>query len=359
MRYRLLTTAIALAASTPAFATPMIGQLYNFGDSLVDDGKTFGVAPFTANPAVAPYSFPVSPPYSSGRHSNGRMWTEQLAERLGAPQQVDQNFAFGGATSRLIDDPASLLQTLGNFSGQIDLFARAFGGFGPNDLVTVTFGGNDVPLVVRDAARGRAPLAHGLQRSVDAVVGGLERLSALGATRFLVSDVPRVSFVPFIAADPAGFERDFGATVAAADAAGANYNRLLEAALADFALRAGADVQLLALDGLFSRIFADQAAFGFENLDEECLLTRSTARVPRFNSAIDCRDPAVAEATLFWDQNFHPTAAGQAVIAAEAFASLNRVPGPGGPWLMLAALGMLGAVLWRRADGGAAMLPAR
>lgn len=336
-------TAILLSANiAPLQAAAISGRLYNFGDSLSDDGKTYGTAPVTADPANgAPYSFP-APPYVAGRYSNGLMWTEYLANQLGAPQQGDQNFAFGGATARVITDPSDPFQSVFNFDSQITLFEQAFRRLGDGDLVTVSFGGNDLPLIARQAARGEVALQAGLQRDIDAVIDGLDRLAKLGGSEFLVANVADLSLVPFIDADPAAFERDFGASVAQINAIGDQFNADLSTALNAFQTRSGSQVRVLDVNGLFDRIVADPAAFGIANVKEECLSTRSTARTPRYNAAIDCRNPAVADATLFWDQNFHGTTATQRIIAEEALATLAMpVPEPASWTLLLGGLTMV------------------
>ncbi|MEO0820864.1 MAG: DUF4214 domain-containing protein [Pseudomonadota bacterium] len=307
------------------------GNLYAFGDSLVDDGQTFGTFPLAPSFGGAP--FPASPPYAEGRYSNGPMWTEYLADSLGIPSLEDRNFAFGGATAGLIDDPEDPLQTLANFDGQIDLFQQSFGRLGPDDLVTVTFGGNDLPLVARRTAETGAALEEGLADTVAAIVAGLDRLAGLGAERILVTNLPDLGLVPFVAADPAGIEAAFGISPAGLSALTGTFNSLLAEALGSFEARTGLAVSLFDAFGFFEAVVADPAAFGIENVEEEVLLTASTALTPVFNPAIDGQDPAVADATLFFDQNFHPTTAVHRQFATAIEAALlaedTVPPGPG------------------------------
>ena len=67
-----------------------------FGDSLSDSGNVFA-----ATEAVLAEAIPVSPPYDEGRFSNGPVWVDILAEKLGLQLhpflQGGTNFALGGA----------------------------------------------------------------------------------------------------------------------------------------------------------------------------------------------------------------------------------------------------------------------
>lgn len=65
-------------------------QLIAFGDGLTDQGR-WGT--LTNN------RYPPSPPFHGGRWTNGPVWTEVLAEKLGIPLKPELNFALGGATT--------------------------------------------------------------------------------------------------------------------------------------------------------------------------------------------------------------------------------------------------------------------
>src|SRR6516164_3574154 len=74
-------------------AVPSVySNLIVFGDSISDTGNGFL---FTGGVATAP-------PYFDGHFSNGPMWVEVLADRLGLPAPAPSlgggtNYAFGGA----------------------------------------------------------------------------------------------------------------------------------------------------------------------------------------------------------------------------------------------------------------------
>jgi phospholipase/lecithinase/hemolysin len=83
-----------LAIGTSPLAATDISQLVIFGDSLSDTG----------NSARSLSTCCPRPPYFDGRFSNGPVWVDRLAERLGVPIPVASllggtNYAFGGGTT--------------------------------------------------------------------------------------------------------------------------------------------------------------------------------------------------------------------------------------------------------------------
>jgi phospholipase/lecithinase/hemolysin len=91
----LLATACGTGPNTntsetmPANGKPFT-QLIAFGDGLTDMGR-WGT--LTNN------RYPPSPPFHGGRWTNGPVWAEVLAGKLGIPLKPELNFAMGGATT--------------------------------------------------------------------------------------------------------------------------------------------------------------------------------------------------------------------------------------------------------------------
>jgi len=79
-----LIAVVPQAAQAANLSLQDIDQIYVFGDSLSDTGNAFSR---TGSPP---------PPYFNGRFSNGPVWVEYLADRLGLPRNPSTNFAFGG-----------------------------------------------------------------------------------------------------------------------------------------------------------------------------------------------------------------------------------------------------------------------
>src|SRR5574338_599415 len=83
MSRRALCLLVLIAAA--AYGAPFT-NLFFFGDSLSDTGNVYSVTSLlnAATLGLVPVQ-PLSPPYFNGRFSNGPLWTEQVATRLGQP----------------------------------------------------------------------------------------------------------------------------------------------------------------------------------------------------------------------------------------------------------------------------------
>ena len=84
---------LLLASWSASSRADPITQIVSFGDSLSDVGNTY-----------SQYGYPASPPYAAGRYSNGPIWLDHLASKLGvaAPKaSVNGGFdyAWGGAAT--------------------------------------------------------------------------------------------------------------------------------------------------------------------------------------------------------------------------------------------------------------------
>ncbi|TDH58975.1 ScyD/ScyE family protein [Dankookia rubra] len=297
-------------------ATYTVSHLYSFGDRLVDDGGSYGAAAVAqAAGQPAPNASPV---YYQGGFSDGPNWTDNLAKILGAQQTdgEDNNFGYVLATARPIEnplDPFTGQTTLNTFEGQIDAFQQAHAYFSANDLVTVTFGGNDLTLPSNLSPE------EGITESVQAIVDGLDRLADLGAHHFVITNLPDLELAPLFK-DP-DFLQQLGAEPGSFQPLVAEFNARLADAVHAFEGERGVDVTLLDVHKLFDAIADDPAAYGFNDVDQPVLaappLQPGTPTV--YNPAIVGQDPAVEHASLFIDPFFHPTALGQAILAETAW----------------------------------------
>ena len=313
---------------------PLIGgapvdQLFVFGDRATEDGGAFGKA---AVAEAAGIDLPIdAAPYSpSGTFTDGLNWTTYLARILGVEQGStpddpdasadggpDTNFSYLDATARELDNPFDPLQRftqLTDFDGQIDAFEEDYEAFSDDDLVVVSFGGNDLTL---PPAEGVSP-QEAAGASIQATIDGIARLAELGATKLLVPNVVDVEIVP-IFSDPA-FQEALGVPPGALTQAVTAYNAALEGALEAIEATSDLDITVLDLNGLFESIVAEPGAYGFVNTDEPVLITPPNADVeaPVFNPAIVGQDPLVQHATLFLDVLFSPTALAQSIMAETA-----------------------------------------
>ncbi|HLM38419.1 MAG TPA: SGNH/GDSL hydrolase family protein [Microvirga sp.] len=245
--HSLVISAALILMSPTAQAMPAFDQIVVFGDSLSDHGN-------------------------AGRSSNGPVWVEHLAERLGLTLRPSRmggtNFAVGGA--RL--DPRS-----GNTSlrAQASAYLRAPRS-GGRSLHIVYGGGNDLLAAVGDP-RAQAMIEAAVA-SLKSIVADLARQ---GATDILVPNLPGIGITPAV--------RSQGAqAVAAANQLAGRFNAALDGALSGFAGSTGVRVHRLDVWQLAERVQADPAAAGFIDIANPCSQRRS------------------CEGYLFWD-GVHPT----------------------------------------------------
>jgi len=305
-----------LALSNGQGGTFTASHLYNFGDRLADAGNAAALAKSlgqTTDLSTAPFS-------PTGNFSDGPKWTTDLAQMLGLTQPgQDTNFAYENATARPLTnpfDPNQAQAPLTNFSGQIQQFEQAGQTFSANDVVTVTFGGNDITLP------SNLPVDVGISLSVDSILGGMQQLADLGAKHFLVSNLPDITLAP-IFSDPA-FQAATGSTPATLQPLVDQFNAKLTAGVAQFGANTGLDVKEFDLHTLFNGIAANPSNYGFANVAQPVLAAPPGATpAPVYNPAIVGQDPAVQHATLFTDPFFDPTALGQALIAQTARSTLT------------------------------------
>ncbi len=310
-----------LALSGTNGSSYIASKLVVFGDRLADNGntaaleKSLGQTPGTS-----------APPYSTtGNFSDGPQWTTDLAQMLGATAPSQQeNFAFEDATARALGVPDPFAPdasktNLATFAGQIQQFQKQDGSFTSNDLVSVTFGGNDISLPSNES-----PL-QGVTDSVNAIISGLGQLADMGAKHFLVSNLADITLAPLFS-DPA-FQAATGATPALFQGLVSDFNTQLAAGLSNFKSQTGLDVKTLDLHTLFNGISTNPSDYGFTNVSQPVLSsTPGINTPPAYNPAIVGQDPQVEHSTLFLDQYFDPTALGQAIIAQTARSTLTATP---------------------------------
>lgn len=254
------------APERPAVAAPQppYRSLVILGDSLSDTGN-------------------------AGRFSDGPVWVEVLAERLGAVATASQrggaNYAVGGA--RLHGGAQSLRAQADRYLGTLPP-----SGAGAGTLHVVFGGGND--LLAAPFAPNKATL---VPDAVGSLRGILDDLAAHGARAFLVPNLPDIGVAPQVAA--------FGPQVRGlARTLSREFNRALAAVLDGFVAdqrRLDRAVTLHRLDvwALAETVMADPAAAGFRDVTRPC------------------PGRGACDGHLFWD-GLHPTARAHARLAGAA-----------------------------------------
>jgi phospholipase/lecithinase/hemolysin len=250
---------------TPLDAAPAFTGLVVFGDSLSDNGN-------------------------AGRFSNGPVWVEHLAARIGLDLQPARNggtnHAVGGARAR--GGPTDV-------GAQVAAFLAARGGaVDRNALYVVYGGGNDL------LAAALAPDRDAVAREAATALGSaVDDLAAAGAGRILVPNLPDIGIAPLVRAQGAAWASEARRLTRA-------FNTTLQRALARVEAARSATILRLDVFALAERVMADPAAAGFRDVTNPCLGTS-------------------CEGALFWDP-VHPTTRAHARLAAAALPVLATAP---------------------------------
>lgn len=299
-------------------------KLVVFGDLLADNGNAAAVEEAlgqTPSYLTAPYS-------STGDFSDGPKWTTDLVYSLGLHRPSQQeNFGYEGATAGTLGEtsnpvnPTGGLTPLDTFAGQVQQFKQQDGAFASSEVVSVTFGGNDIFLASALSLAGTASSGQVITDSVNAIISGLGQLADLGAKHFLVSNSPDVTLAPIFSS--AEFLAS-GATAAGVQSLVNDFNTQLAAGLSAFQSQKGLDVKTLDLQTLFNNIVAAPSDYGFTNVTHPVLSSLpGTGSTPVYNTAIAGQDPQVEHGSLFLDPLFDTTERGQMLIAQAAHSALT------------------------------------
>lgn len=172
--FLLLLMVVGLVCVIVGLRRPAFSGLVVFGDSLSDVGNVYI------------YTKKVTPkaPYFEGRFSDGRLWIEFFAERMGfeVPRpslEGGMNYAYGGA--RTGDGDRDGKPDIGK---QISQFLEKTGGRVKKRQLLVVCGG------CNDFVRGN-PL-----ETVPNIVNNITRLADAGGKEFLVSNFPPIGGLP-------------------------------------------------------------------------------------------------------------------------------------------------------------------
>jgi len=245
----------AILALTALLSIPLpAGQMVVFGDSLSDGGAYFWL----------------------GRFTNGDLWHEYLADRLGHERATVNGGLFTPGPSGLnLAVGGSLVSDL---QAQVDRYTgRHFWLSG--DLCTLWIGGNDL----RNDPGQNMPL---LASQIGNIIA---QLAGLGIDHFLVPNLPDLGAIPESPGDTA---RTAG-TIA--------FNSALAAELDARATALNVTIDRLDIFALFNELLANASDYDFSNTTGEWLQNQND-------------NP---NEYVFWD-NIHPTTRSHSLIAAAA-----------------------------------------
>jgi phospholipase/lecithinase/hemolysin len=232
-------------------------NLVVFGDSLSDNGNTFGSVDLP------------KAPYYDGRWTNGPNWVDYFSQFAGIPdvsaflRNRGTNFAVGGSTSLYL--AGEIATYLANNGGRAD----------PTNLYVIWIGADDFQA-------GLTP-----QQTSAAIETEVVALGRAGARYLLLLTVPDISLTPNAIAGG-------GAEVHAAKEFVATANTTIRAQIPIYALIAGIDLILVDVNPLLTQLVYTPTAFGFAN---------SVGVAYNPNTGVVVPDP---NEYVFWD-GFHPT----------------------------------------------------
>jgi phospholipase/lecithinase/hemolysin len=262
-----------------------------FGDSLSDTG----------NYATRYIDQVLPPPYDGGRWSNGPVWVEVLAERLGLPLPVDSshggtNYAWGGGTTGSVAGSV-------NMDVQLQRFLQSRQP-SEDELFIVWGGANDFFLGQTN------PLAP-----VGKLTNIISQLTQAGAKNFLVVNLPeRIGIYPDLNNRLSQLAPTF--------------NSELWAALDELqSSTQGLNIVKFDFHELYDMIAANPSRFGFSNLEQpacsDCALWDLSQRPTGYVFGNVVLNP---DQYYLWD-DVHPSAAAHRVIGDAAYALLDPLPG--------------------------------
>jgi phospholipase/lecithinase/hemolysin len=200
------------------------------------------------------------------------------------PQQTT-NFAYGGATTgsdRTLGVPGLL--------AQVQTFTKAERQANPETLYVIWAGANDY---LHGATNPTMSIANLSQ--------AIESLSAIGAKKILVANLPDLGKLPATRNN---------ANASALSSLTRTHNLGLAQFLNRFKQTLDSDAQIIALDvnSLYQEAITNPAKFGFTNVISACLTNQTI-----------CRN---SDKFLFWD-GIHPTTATHKILGEKAFSALK------------------------------------
>lgn len=284
-RHLLAAIVLSVVVTQSAFAANGFSKLVVFGDSLNDSGN---MVQFTGG------VFPAPPLYAYGRQSNGPVWVEHLAKRLGLEHQL-LNYAVVGALTKATAqfptgnvwsedeiNPIPGLEGTDVYSQVLHYLADANWQADPAALYVLEGGSND--------------LMYTPELIVPNQLETLFVLQSYGARHIVLVNIPDVGKSPRYVTTPlSGY----------ISAACGLLNEALMAYLPAVTLP-GVRITIGDMYGFLDSVAADPEAYGLTNV-QQAYLTDGAGQSPT--------------TWLFWD-DYHPTTVGHELFAEDVEGSL-------------------------------------
>lgn len=298
------------------YAIP-IDKMIVFGDSLSDNGNLFSLTSEFHNIISQFPILPKDPPYFHGRFSNGSVWVEYLAQILNVPLL---DFAYGGAwVEGTMNAGFTLPFSLGM---QVNMYMMHTvtdpDPHKSNHLYIIWAGGNDY-------TEGRHHLNQSTTNTVSVIKDQIDWLIYVGASNFLILNLPDLSKTPEVVARGADFVREVQQLITL------HNEKLAEMIAAEKQKYPNVKFILVDVMSYSKELIAHADQYGFKNVTDACYngkyflpkemqqllspnlsqnLTNNTSlRVAYLTSLIKAKDNAICaqpDTYLFWD-HIHPT----------------------------------------------------
>ena len=279
-------------------------NLVTFGDSLTDSGNIKTIAPDRYHTDY----------YSGGAFSNGKIWAEYFAEKLGINNKyllanflisgtwsppdgnVWYNNAFGGAETGSKMEPLGLLS-------QVGVWANAGVNIPDNSLCIIWIGGNNFLNWIDDHSLNMGDYAEVTDNAVADIITALTTLTnVLGATDILIMNLPNLGKTPANNGYYGNNNTEYGTIVSSA------FNNKLETAFTAFqATHPSVNYFLVDTYEFMEKAVENPQQFGFNNAVNQAMF--DTRPEYGFNNV---------EKYLFWD-TVHPTTEAHKDIANQIY----------------------------------------
>lgn len=283
---------------------PLFQTMVAFGASTTDNGNACDLAATNCPP---------SPPYASGRASNGPLWIDAVAARYGASaipsRKGGTNYAYGGARTGTVPG-VTTPPSVPSMVAQVEQYLQRAGyQSSPQTLFVVdaiTVGNNMVDALTLAQTNPNAPAAV-ITQAVTDIVGIMQRLYSSGARHIAISNSTNVGRTPRAQALGA-------AAVAATTQMSALFNGALAQQITILKANSpGLNVYVVDVFTLSEQAATNPASLGMTNGTQACF--NDLAKPPTVCSN--------ASQYFYWD-SFHPTQATGAIVAQRAIAAIGR-----------------------------------
>lgn len=281
----------------------LMNRLVIFGDSLSDTGNLFANA-----------SFPPSPPYDTGRFSNGPLWVETLAVGLGFTAATPSlfggtNYAWGGAETGY----GMSSRNTPNIGVQISAFL-ADNIPSKEDLYVIWAGSNDF------ANAALLPDPADLVQNIRDHITIIASAAPPGAKlKFLVANLPPLGQT----ARAQWLGQYYPMIPLALDGLSTQFNALLATALAELEADLGIKVFYLDIYSLSEEILNDPSAFGFTNITGTARIGYNDVGGPPDVFSPDVGVVPNPDEYVFFD-DVHPTRAWHRIVGYRALSVVSQ-----------------------------------